>query len=167
MLNCIITCWAIRSFNLASEMIEELQDLRALAVRKSLCPRRWKGSVWEVGAFQAAYTVCSNRGSLVQKFSNLNGVGRRGPDCCAKSNGQWSLCEDESACRVWSGKAKSQPSLMKKRSSRINIGRCLSLLQVNLRFCRWISFNSQRSSAARNCRISLRFKFLLFLSLAL
>ena len=88
MSNCIMTCCAIRSFNLTSEMIEELQDLRALAVRKSLCPRRWKGSVWEAGAFQAACAVCSNRGSLVQKFSNLNGVGRRGPDCCAKSNGQ-------------------------------------------------------------------------------
>jgi hypothetical protein len=52
-----ITSWAMSSFCRAFERKDLLHFRSATAVEKSLCPRRWKGSVCDVGVFQACATI--------------------------------------------------------------------------------------------------------------
>lgn len=114
---------------------------------------------------QAAATTSLNPGILVQKFSNLKGRGFRGPEVLERSSGQWSEGPDGRAFRMCWGKARSQASLQKHRSSFTMIDRRLSLLQVNFLFCKWISFSSQWSRAKRKRVIRARLMFpLLFVS---
>ena len=109
-----MTSCAMCNFILASEMMLLLHFLSALAVQWSLCPSRWNGSVCCVGAFHADATTSWKRGRRVQTFSNLKGVGLRGPAWLHRSSGQWSEREEESACRTWSSKVRSQAWLQKK-----------------------------------------------------
>jgi hypothetical protein len=131
-----MTSCAIRSFCHALERRDLLHFLSAAVVVKSLCPRRWKGSVCEEGAFQAWATISWKAGRRVQNFLNLNGAGRRGPTWFARSSGQWSEWVEERACREQPSKVKSQLWLQKTLSSRTRVGWRLSLLQVYFRFCK-------------------------------
>jgi hypothetical protein len=60
-----MTCWAMCSFSLASEMSELAQHFSALDVWYNLCPSLWKGSVCVVGAFHACVTVSGKLGSHI------------------------------------------------------------------------------------------------------
>ena len=103
-----MTSYAMCNFIFVSEMMLLLHFFSALAVQWSLCPSRWNGSVCCVGAFHADATTSWKRGRRIQTFSNLKGVGLRGPALLHRSSGQWSEWEEESACRMWSSKAMSQ-----------------------------------------------------------
>jgi hypothetical protein len=52
-----MTSWAMCKFFLASDIKDLLHFRSTTAVEKSLCPRWWKGSVCDIGAFQACATV--------------------------------------------------------------------------------------------------------------
>ena len=110
--------------------------------KRSLWPNLWNGSVWSVGVFHACVTISWKCGRRVQKFSNLNGAERRGPNWFDSKRGQWSEWEEDKACSEQLSKVMSQFWLQKKRSRRTRVGRRLSLLQVYFLFCKFISFNS-------------------------
>jgi hypothetical protein len=108
--------------------------LSARAVVCSLCPRRWKGFMCVVGAFQALATTSWKPGRRDQKFSNLKGVGCLGASGFVSSSGQWSECEEDRALRAQFSKVSSQGWLQKARSRQTRLGWRHSLLQVNFLF---------------------------------
>lgn len=69
-------------------------------------------------------------------------LGLRGPLSSASKSGQWSVSDDERACKTWLLKVVSHSALQKNESSLQRVGFPFSLLQVNLQFCRWISLSS-------------------------
>jgi hypothetical protein len=153
--------WIFASVNrlLAQVLMQE-------AVRCSLWFRRCIGSVYGEGWVQLTLTISLKPGMRVQKFSNLKVRGLRGAAGFERTRGQWSDGPVGRACRTWWWKARSQFSLQKQRSSFTRVGHWRSLLQVNLLFCKGISWSSHRSIVARKRLMRARLRLPLFLSLA-
>ena len=85
-------------------------------------------------SFQAVWITSVNPGKETQMFSNLKERGRLGPLSSARSSGQWSDKEDESAWRTWVLYVVSHSALQKKESSLHRVGLDRSLLQVKRLF---------------------------------
>ena len=159
-----MTSSAICSFILASEQIPLLHFFKCCAVTRNLLYRTRKGSWWSVCSSHTFITTSLKAESLTQKFSKRNVLGRRGPLWLESRSGAWSDREVDRAWRTCKGNAESHSALQRNLSSFINVGWRLSLLHVNLRFWRCISWSSHSFRASRNCRIRLRFSLILFLS---